>query len=197
MPDVLIGVAGYAGAGKDALADLLVAHFGFTKISFADPMREIAAAIDPIIAYVKTDDPNEDEILRYTDVVEMFGYDESKMLYPEMRRFLQRLGTEGGRGILGQDVWVNEAMRRAQAYERVVFADMRFRNEAEAIRAAGGRTIRVERPGVSPANDHASEHDLAKWSFDLHVNNNGTFEDMIGRLDGFFARHIPRVLRIS
>jgi len=198
MPEVLIGVAGYAGAGKDTLADLLVAHFGFTKMAFADPMRDMAAAIDPIVGYLDTEDPNEDEIIRYTDAIEWHGYTDAKVLYPEIRRFLQRLGTEAGReGPLGQDIWVNVGMERAEAYDRVVFADTRFRNEAEAIKARGGRTIRIERPGVVAPNDHTSEHDLAKWDFDLHVNNKGTIADMLPRLEGFFARHFPRVMRIS
>lgn len=197
MPEAILGINGFAGAGKDTLADLLVEHFSFVKIAFADPMREIAAAIDPIIAYVETDDPNEDEILRYTDVVEMFGYDKAKVLYPEVRQFLQRLGTEAGRTILGKNFWIDLAMKRAEPHRRVVFSDMRFHNEAQAIKDRGGRTICITRPGVTAPNDHASEHDLARWSFNLYVNNNGTPEAMIGRLEQFFAHSYTSILRIT
>ena len=35
----LIGLTGYAGAGKDTAADFLVKHCGFSKIAFADDLR--------------------------------------------------------------------------------------------------------------------------------------------------------------
>jgi len=189
--EALLGISGYAGAGKDALADLLVEHFGFVKMAFADPMRDIASAIDPVVGWVH------DGPVRYNDAVEFHGYDDAKFEYPEVRQFLQRLGTEGGREILGENIWVDTGLGRAQAHRRVVFSDMRFQNEAEAIKAAGGRTVRVERPGVGPANDHTSEHDLAKWAFDLYVNNNGTVGEMVPRLEQFFGRHYIKVLRIT
>jgi hypothetical protein len=194
--EALIGVNGYGGAGKDTLADLLVTHFGFTKIAFADPMRDMAVAIDPIVGYIPGPD-GDGEFIRYTDALEFHGYDEAKVMYPETRQFLQRLGTDGGRVILGDDVWVRPAMERAQAHRRVVFSDMRFKNEAEAVKAAGGRTIRVTRPGVGPANDHISEVDLDEWAFDLFVNNNGPINQMIGRLEHFFARHYTKILRTT
>jgi len=195
--EALIGVGGYAGAGKDTLADLLVAHFGFTKIGFADPMRDMAAAIDPIVGYLDTEDPDVEDVIRYTDAVEFHGYDQAKVMYPEVRRFLQRLGTDGGRITLGDDVWVKPAMERAEQHRRVVFSDCRFPNEAEAIRAAGGRVVRVARPGVGPANDHDSEIGLDRWDFDLYVNNNGPVSQMIPRMEQFFARTFTKVLRIT
>jgi hypothetical protein len=191
MMEALIGVSGYGGVGKDTLADLMVTHFGFTKMAFADPMRDMAEAIDPVVGWI------DDGPIRYTDALEYHGYTDAKAMYPEVRRFLQRLGTDGGRDILGDDVWVKPAMKRASAHKRVVFADMRFQNEAEAIRAASGRTIRVTRPGVAAANDHISETDLDRWPFDLFVNNNGTIDSMIGRLEQFFARSFPKVLRTT
>ena len=42
-PAITIGLAGLAGSGKDTVADALVTHAGFTKLSFADALRiEIA-----------------------------------------------------------------------------------------------------------------------------------------------------------
>jgi len=189
MPEALIGIAGYAGAGKDTLADLLVENFGFVKMAFADPMREMTEAIDPVVGWT------DDGPIRYSDALEFHGYTEAKVMYPEIRQFLQRLGTEGGRDVLGDSIWADTGLRRAEAHKRVVFADMRFRNEAQAIKAAGGKTIRIERPGVKAVNDHPSEHDLAKWDFDLYVNNNGPVNQMIPRMEHFFARAFPKVLR--
>ena len=35
----IIGLTGFAGAGKDTVADLLVAHARFRKLAFADALR--------------------------------------------------------------------------------------------------------------------------------------------------------------
>lgn len=191
MPEVVLGINGYAGAGKDTLADLLVEHFGFTKLAFADPMREMAAAIDPVVGFT------DDGPIRYTDAIEWHGYTDAKVMYPEVRQFLQRLGTEGGREVLGQNIWVDAAMERAQAHRRVVFSDLRFRNEAQAVKDAGGKNIHIDRPGVKAANDHPSEHDLDKWKFDLFVHNVSTPEDLIPKMEQWFSRTFVAVLRTT
>ena len=192
-PMAMIGIAGVAGSGKDTLADLLVEHYGFVKIAFADPMRQMVAAIDPILSVT-----SDDEIIRYSDALEIWGYQEAKTQVPELRQFLQRLGTEAGRdGPLGKDVWVNAALATAKGKPRVVISDLRFRNEGKAIRSQAGFTIRVERPGVESPNDHISENDLADWPFTGYLRNDGTIDGLKDKLDGFLSRHCPQILRIS
>ena len=56
--------------------------------------------------------------------------------------------------------------------------DVRFRNEADAIRARGGVVVRINRPGIEAPNDHISEHDLDGYAFDYFVDNDGTIEDL-------------------
>jgi hypothetical protein len=75
---------------------------------------------------------------------------------PEIRGLLQRMGTEVGRQMFGEQVWINKAMEIAEREDNVVFSDVRFHNEADAILRAGGRLWRVTRPGVGPVNSHAS-----------------------------------------
>lgn len=76
------------------------------------------------------------------------------------RRALQQLGTDWGRNCY-ENTWVDYAMRRARTLQDagcplVLITDVRFQNEADAIRAAGGIIIAVERPGVAKGA-HASE----------------------------------------
>jgi hypothetical protein len=91
------------------------------------------------------------------------------------RRAMQTLGTEWGRGCIAPDLWVRLFLLRAERHRAagapVVCDDMRFANEAEAIRGAGGLLVRVDRPGVAPAAGHASEGGLAGVDFDLVVSN--------------------------
>ena len=196
MTDALIGIAGFAGAGKDTVADLMVAHYGFDKIAFADTMRRMIEAIDPVVGYSPLED-GDFEVIRYNDAIEFVGYNDAKVMYPEIRQFLQRLGTEAGREVFGDNIWADMAMKRAATMKRVVIADTRFRNEAEAIKANGGIVIRVTRPGVDATNGHVSEHDLDGWRYDAHIHNNGTLSDLMVKAEAVFAKTIPGVLRIS
>jgi hypothetical protein len=74
---------------------------------------------------------------------------------------MQTLGTDWGRNMVGPDLWVNATMLRVDADLArglvVVIDDLRFDNEALAIRKRGGLVVQLERPGVSYTGEHASE----------------------------------------
>lgn len=179
---MIIGLTGYAGAGKDAAAQFLIEDHGFTRIAFADPMREILYALNPIVGYRATSG----KIVDVKELVDKFGWDQAKRDYPEIRALLQRLGTEGGREILGENIWVDTAMRKASHFSRVVFTDCRFENEAKAIREAGGTVLRVTRPGVGPVNGHVSDKGLPNSLIDGEILNNGTLEDLRRKVAALF-----------
>lgn len=169
---MIVGLSGYAQTGKDTAAEVFV-RYGFQRYSFADPMREMALAIDPIVG------SDIDAPVRYSQALRDLGYEEAKREYPEVRAFLQRLGTDGGRKILGEDIWVDTAMRKMAEGGDYVIPDVRFRNEAEAIRNAGGMVFRINRPGYGPVNDHPSETDLDDYQhFTAHIWNDDTVESL-------------------
>jgi hypothetical protein len=59
------------------------------------------------------------------------------------------MGTEAGRNVFGEAVWVSALEKRIQSVENVVIADVRFPNEIEAITSIGGHVLRVRR-GADP-----------------------------------------------
>lgn len=61
------------------------------------------------------------------------------------RAALQTLGTEWGRAVLGDQVWIEHAYREASRLREplVVITDGRFRNEVEFVRAVGGKALRI------------------------------------------------------
>ena len=61
---------------------------------------------------------------------------------------------------------------------KVVFADVRFPNEANAIKELGGEVWRVERFNSGPANNHASEHALDDYKFDHLIRNYNGLESL-------------------
>lgn len=168
---MLIGLAGYARTGKDTVGRYLCEEHDFIRVAFADALRDLALGVDPIIGAYADDTP-----MRLGEVVSVHGWEAAKDGWPEIRRLLQRLGTEGGRAVLGDDVWVNAAM--AQVNGRTVFTDVRFPNEAEAIMNAGGQVWEIVRPGVGPVSDHPSETALDGFPFSLTILNNGTYDDL-------------------
>ena len=82
----LVGLTGYAGSGKDAAAAGLVAE-GWTRQAFADPVRSMALAIDPLVEWdVFSHNP-----VRLSLLVAKRGWHVAKQC-PEVRRLLQACG---------------------------------------------------------------------------------------------------------
>lgn len=172
----IVGLAGYATSGKDTVASMLVKNRGFVKIAFADLLRQAVRALNPIVAYQSLF-PTE---IRVRDALVAYGYDESKVKFPEYRRLLQAMGTEVGREIFGEDFWVDYTMRKVHSLEAnfVVIPDVRFFNEAQAIRNTGGEVIRIDRLRTTAVNEHISEHALDTYTFDFTIDNDGTLADL-------------------
>jgi hypothetical protein len=98
---------------------------------------------------------------------------------------LQRLGTECGRELISDTVWIDAALNNVELddhYKSIVVTDVRFPNEAQAIKDRGGYIFRIEREGVGPANDHPSEIALDNWIFDCIIDNDGTPEELVTRV---------------
>ncbi|MCX5237250.1 hypothetical protein OG824_18790 [Streptomyces prunicolor] len=187
MTTPLIGLAGAARSGKDSAAQALLGA-GWTRRAFADKVREMLYALDPILIEKEYDQGVTG--LRYE--VDSYGWDTVKELYPEVRAYHQRLGTEGGREVLGEDVWVNALFRDFERWGPTVITDVRFPNEAEAIRARGGLVVAIERPGHAPIREagHVSENALAGYLFDDVICNDGT----VGHLHDRVMQLLPLLM---
>jgi hypothetical protein len=164
---MIIGLSGYAQSGKDATANLLCLNYDYKRIAFADPMRHALQIINPRL----------DSITRVSDFVDDYGWDIAKK-NPEVRRLLQVLGTDFGRKMLGDDVWIKMAVRDLRQDDRVVISDVRFPNEADAIKKLGGTVWRINRKNNSPVNSHPSEHAMDNYMFSHVIYNDGTLEDL-------------------
>lgn len=148
----ILAFTGFAGSGKDTIANQFVKNLGYERIGFADSLKQILYALNPRIELF-----NDDFIGHWhiKNIVDDKGWDYAKK-EPEIRQLLQRLGTEGGRVALGEDIWVKTLFNSPHG-ARIVIPDIRFKNEADEIRRRGGTVVQVFRPGVGPVNDHASD----------------------------------------
>lgn len=163
----IIGNTGRAKSGKDSLAKILGRH-GYHRIAFADPLKEVVALI-----------ANEETHLYHGEVTKE---QHCEALGMTRRIALQRVG-QAIREALGEDVWVNRALREWNSLGRpaTVISDCRYENEAKAIRNLGGIVVRVLRSGAGLAGEaatHSSEIQLPDGLVDVEINNDGTLGEL-------------------
>ena len=180
---MLIGVTGKKRSGKDTLAQALIGA-GFVRVAFADPIRALAYALDPLV-WVEADEqyllPPAVRFLgrgsshRLAWLVDVVGWEAAKNTR-EVRRTLQRLGADAGRAVLGESVWLDLGMTAALRHPDVVITDVRFPDEADAVRTAGGLVVRVTRPGVTSTDTHATETAMDGYPVDVELINDTTID---------------------
>lgn len=146
----LIGLAGRKGAGKDTVASVLTGE-GFSNLKFAGGLK---AMISTLLAYQGVDEGTIERMIE-GDLKEV----PSVFLGGKTPRFaMQTLGTEWGRVLIGENLWVDATMNRANTVPCAVITDVRFPNECEAVQRKGGIVIRVQASDqTGPAETHPSE----------------------------------------
>jgi hypothetical protein len=177
MPNQIIGLHGLPRSGKDSIAKMLISVHNFERMAFADPLKAAAAHLldRPLAQCHGTVD----------------GFDREAIM-PEwgfsMRWFLQILGTECMRQQVRHDFWINRmetAVRKAQATgdSRIVITDVRFQNEADFVRDAGGKMIEVRRPGLAPSS-HVSD---TRIECDFTIYNDSSLDDLFRKVAHYNA----------
>lgn len=167
----VIGITGRKRHGKDSIGNYLERQFDYTPFAFAGALKDAAQVIFGLTQ------------------AQLYGTTEEKEAIDprwgkSSREILQLLGTEVGRAI-HPEVWVRSAFVRAEMFRhgRIVITDVRFPNEADAVRARGGMVIKVIRPGMDSSDTHASEAGVDAIVPDAVVMNDGTLEQLYERVD--------------
>lgn len=154
----IIGIHGKAGSGKDYFAEHVLKDY--FVISNADHFK---------LEYVGK------QIFTFEEVFDTKP--------PEVRKALQLKGTEEGRNVFGEDIWVNileaqiNIINRRNKIRKFVIPDVRMDNEAIWVRDNGGIVIAIESNRVhsnmnSEAKAHSSEAGISNNLINLIVNNN-------------------------
>lgn len=165
MPRI-VGLCGLAKSGKTTVADYLVKEYGYKRVKFADPLKDMLRAIG----------------LSYQEIEGDRKEDACKILSGRSpRHAMQTLGTEWGRQMISPNLWVNIWEHRTQGVFReglaVVADDCRFENELQAIKRLGGVSVTIVREGNQPLNNHISEQ--IKLATDFSILNDGSVGDLI------------------
>lgn len=122
-----------------------------------------------------------------------------------IRQALQREGTEIGRDLYDNYHWINllvkNELRALKAFalpdhslaDIGIISDMRFHNEAMAVKSVGGTIWQVVRPDLVSDDNHASEV-IPDLRPDLVITNTGTLEEFRERIYIACDEHLPALL---
>lgn len=164
---ILISFRAPKGTGKTTAAEYLIKEHGFTRISFADPLKDIAKRVTIDGRIDKARD----------------------------RGLLQFLGTDYYRA-LDADYWVNqwkqyvtERIELTEGRARIVVDDCRFLNEECAIGFFGGRCAWIDGPtrieDFSGIQGHISEQLQFDPMNEYKMYNKGDLASFHHQLDTF------------
>jgi hypothetical protein len=191
---MIIGLVGFIGSGKGTVGDLLVEQ-GFIKDSFAKPLKDAVAVMFGWPRELLEGDTEVSRSWREKSDSywsEKFGYEFTPRLA------LQLMGTEAGRNVFHNDLWVISLLNRAKNKD-VVVTDVRFQNEIKYIQDNNGVVVRVKRGpepvwyylaedanrgfssatmGMSNMGIHKSEWDWIGSEFNYVIDNNSTLQDL-------------------
>jgi hypothetical protein len=156
----IIALTGPKTVGKTTVANAIADNVDKIVyiMSFAEPMRAMLESIG--VESINLHHPSLKE-----SPIEGLG--------KSARELLQTLGTEWGRGMVGENIWlwamskkIEEA--KSDGVDIVVIDDCRFDNEADWVSNLGGSVIRLERDGHEYGEDgHASEQPIDESKIDL------------------------------
>lgn len=175
MSQIVIGLCGLSGAGKSTAARILVERYDFVRRPFAYPLKAMLAALG--VPREALDGPPE---IKEQPCEELGG--------AILRHAMQMLG-DWGRISMHPDFWVQQWQRGAHLSHRFVADDVRYENEAAAVRALGGIIIRIERTGAGSKSNPTHSSETGSISSDWQIWNNGSRDELAASLDLVIARH--------
>lgn len=158
MSEFLLAVVGKMHSGKTTLANALVDLHGYQRFAFADPVKDVSAAMLTTFHNYLDTEGFTPHLYNRDMMNKMKGH-------PAIRGLLQLVGTELGRDWLGPDtIWIDLFEKRieqtrAKAFEdtqiyygadwigqlRIVNDDCRFPNEAQRLKELGFVLVKLHR----------------------------------------------------
>lgn len=191
----VIGICGLISSGKGTVADILVNEHNFTKISFADKLKDGVASVFGWDRQMLEGDT--DESRQWRETVDSFWTKETgRTVTP--RLILQEFGTECMRKGFYDGIWVSVIKQQivSNPDTNFVIPDVRFPNEANMLKSIYGEVWRVRRGpdpvwfrmyqdiGVEPKEIHESEWRWANVAFNEVIENQGTIEQLKSQVKG-------------
>src|SRR5579859_2145248 len=161
MKPLIIGFGNKARHGKDTAAQAIVDYYEKKKFYLSMAPGKVKEHVVSAVRIGFADD-------LYAVACSEYGMKEKDA------PLLQRIGAE--RRVGDPEYWIKRAFTKINpTHDIVVIPDVRYRNEAQYIKDAGGYLVNVSRLNadgtqyVDPSRpaDHPSETDLDSWNWDF------------------------------
>jgi hypothetical protein len=166
----IIGLCGYARAGKDTMAAALTAD-GWTQLGFANNLKHDLQVLLREALLCAGNVPTAD-VQMWVDRM-LTGQDKA-MARPLMVAYGAFMRS------YSPNYWIErlslKLIRTCTEYARVVITDVRYLNEADWVRSLGGLVVWLERPGVFAANDEELFKTLPDYC-DVRLLLDGSIEE--------------------
>jgi hypothetical protein len=176
----IIAICGAKRSGKDVLASHIVNKYGYTRLSFAEPLKHIVKLLfdfnDQQVGLIEGSNDEKDTL------------DERWGISP--RKALQFVGTEILQNKIQEllpnvkrDYFANILLSKIEYNKTYVISDLRFIHEYDKIKHLDIQIIKVIRPSIITDEQHLSENEYMYIPVDKEIVNDGTFEDYINRFE--------------
>lgn len=172
-PVQIVMLSGWAGSGKDTVANMMVTDHRFVRFAFADALKEDVHQCTGIPMAILHSPYMKMEPLPFP----IDGF-------PDARTYRDVIIQHAARQrALDNDIYSRKVVEeiRTKKTERVVISDWRYQREYEVLKEAfPGATIRkvaIRNPAVAQM-DIPSEHDLDEIPMDTILHNNSSLTDL-------------------
>ena len=182
------------GCGKSTVAKYLTQNTPSVNLPLAAPLKRMLATL------LEEFDISQADVRRYIDgdwkekpILEIPGT-------PTARHLMQTLGTEWGRNLIHEDLWVQAWKRKAVRAQVVVVDDVRFLSEYNALpgaqvwRITNKKALKAYRESlprtfwhrllrITPKRNHASEGELNSVPVNAEIANDGTLLELYAKIN--------------
>jgi len=216
----VVGILGFKGSGKDTAGEYLVREHGFVVESFANPLKDLLAAVFGWDRALLEGNTTDSRTWRETpDAWWEAKLDWTNSPHSYLGRFtprvaMQIIGTDTMRRHFDDSIWIKSLEARLRDKDKVVITDCRFPNECKLVTQNNGLLFRVKR-GPEPewftmakgaamggnyhvcnmANLYPRVH-ISEWAWLSEqaalIENDSSISDLYGKVECLLTNHFPK-----
>jgi hypothetical protein len=156
----VLWLSGYAGSGKDTAAEILCRKYGYTRVAFADMLKDYVAAKYGFDRTLCDTGQGKETVIHQHRTVRELLIEESALAKTD-----------------DLDIFSKQALQKIHesTTDKIVISDWRYPHEILYIKhhmdsKTIHKSIRITRPGLNSLKD-PSEHALDYWEFDVRLEN--------------------------
>ena len=178
---VLIGIVGLKRTGKDTMGDYLVKKYGYNKVAFADPIKDILKILfgwDRSFLESNMKDEHSELDIIPRDMMKWIGTDifqyEIYKKFPNLK-------------IKKNTIWIEAIKNKIKDIDKTVISDVRFLHEVEFIRENNGILIYIDMKELNMNLDY-DLNTIIRNNINYRVENKSTKNDFYKNIDNLIMK---------